>query len=95
MNIEQIRCVIAIMEHKTFLEAALSLNRSQSAVSKEIRKMEEELGAPLFVRTTRKVYLTPVGEDFVRCGMKILDLLWSEKSSGSRHSPLHQSASVY
>ena len=73
MNIEQIRCVIAIMEHKTFLEAALSLNRSQSAVSKEIRKMEEELGAPLFVRTTRKVYLTPVGEDFVRCGMKILD----------------------
>ena len=85
MNIEQIRCVLAIVEHKTFLEAALSLNRSQSAVSKEVRKLEQELGAPLFVRTTRKVYLTPVGEDFVRCGKTILDAYEKICQSVVRH----------
>lgn len=85
MNIEQVRCVLAIVEHKTFLEAALSLNRSQSSVSKEIQKLEQELGAPLFVRTTRKVYLTPVGEDFVRCGAKILESYEEICQSVARH----------
>lgn len=85
MNIEQVRCVLAIVEHKTFLEAALSLNRSQSSVSKEIQKLEQELRAPLFVRTTRKVYLTPVGEDFVRCGAKILDAYEEICQSVARH----------
>ncbi len=85
MNIEQIRCVLAIVEHKTFLEAALSLNRSQSSVSKEIRKLEQELGTPLFVRTTRKVHLTPVGEDFVQYATQILEAYQGICQSVIRH----------
>ena len=85
MNIEQVKCVLAIVEHKTFLEAALALNRSQSAVSKEIKKLEQELGAPLFVRTTRKVHLTSVGEDFIRYGTQILEAYEGICQSVARH----------
>lgn len=72
MNIEQIKCVIAISENKTFSEAAYSLNMTQSSLSKNIKKLELELGISLFNRTTRKVSLTPIGEEFVIYGNQIL-----------------------
>lgn len=65
MDIEQLQCILAIREHKTFLEAAESLHRSQSAVSKSVQRLEEELGAPVFVRTTRRVSPTPLGEEIL------------------------------
>lgn len=73
MDIDQIKCVMAVVREGTFLEASFSLNRSQSSVSKEIRKLEIELGCTLFVRTSRHVHLTPEGEEFVLYGQKILD----------------------
>lgn len=72
MNMEQIKCVLAVVRYKTFLEASFHLNCSQAAVSKSIKKLEEELGIPLFERTTRRVALTEAGEDFVVYGQQIL-----------------------
>ena len=50
------------MELGSFSEAALSLDISQSSVSKQIMQLEEELGVRLFDRSFRKASLTPAGE---------------------------------
>lgn len=65
MDIDQLQCILAIQRHKTFLEAAEALNRSQSTVSKSVQRLEEELGAPIFRRTTRRVEPTPLGEEIL------------------------------
>ena len=65
MDIEQMQCVLAVVENKTFLEAAEVMNRSQSSLSKAIKRLEEELGITIFQRTTRRVTLTPAGEEIV------------------------------
>ena len=72
MDIEQLQCVLAIVRHGTFLAAADALNRSQSSVSKNVQHLEQELGAPIFQRTTRRTTLTPVGEDVVAYAGEIL-----------------------
>ncbi len=86
MNIEQVKCVLAVVRYKTYLEAAFQLNRSQAAVSKSIQKLEQELGTSLFNRTTRKVSLTPAGEDFVIYGQQILDSYENILNSVERHT---------
>ena len=65
MDIEQLQCILAIQEHKTFLDAAEALHRSQSSVSKSVQRLEQELGAPIFRRTTRRVEPTPLGEEIL------------------------------
>lgn len=72
MDMEQLRCVTAVDQFGTFLAASFQLNRSQSSVSKNIQRLEEELGVKIFVRTTRRVELTPFGREFVLQARKIL-----------------------
>ncbi|RFT81164.1 helix-turn-helix domain-containing protein [Adlercreutzia equolifaciens] len=55
MRIEQLRSFIAIYETASFTAAAEQLYTSQPAVSRHATQLEEELGGPLFVRTTRQV----------------------------------------
>jgi len=85
MDMEQIRCVLAVVRYKTFLEASFQLNRSQSSVSKSIRRLEEELGIPLFARTTRKVELTAAGEDFVAYAQQMNNAYECILNSVQRH----------
>ena len=53
----------AAARHLSFKRAAAELGVTPGAVSKQIRVIEEELGAPLFVRLGAGVALTPAGED--------------------------------
>lgn len=53
---------VAIAELGSFGRAAAQLNLSQTALSHRIRKIEEDLGLQLLVRTTREVSLTKVGQ---------------------------------
>jgi len=46
----------------SFQQAANELNLTSSAISHQIKRLEDELGQKLFVRVQRKVYLTPSGE---------------------------------
>ena len=46
----------------SFLRAAKAVHVTPPAISKAIKRLEEDLGTPLFVRTTRRVALTPSGE---------------------------------
>lgn len=50
----RVRHVLAVVKYRTFLEASFQLNRSQSSLSKSIRRLEEELGISIFERTTRR-----------------------------------------
>ena len=61
-EIRQLRYFLAAAQRLSFSEAALDLSLSQPALSESIRKLEAELGAPLFVRAGRRVTLTPAGE---------------------------------
>lgn len=66
MTFEQLNDMIAIVENDTFLEAAESLNITQSALSKKIIKLERELNIKLFDRSKRKASLTEAGSVFYR-----------------------------
>lgn len=64
MTFDQIQYFIAIAECNTYFDAAEELNISQSALSKQIIKLEKELGVALLDRSRRKASLTPAGETF-------------------------------
>ncbi len=57
--------VLAVAEERHFGRAAERLHVRQQSVSEQIRRLERELGAPLFARTSRRVALTEVGEAFL------------------------------
>ncbi len=56
-----LRYFVAVAQHLSFTAAAEALYLSQPALSKQIRRLESQLGAELFVRDHRRVELTPVG----------------------------------
>lgn len=61
MRIEQLRSFIATYETASFTAAAEQLYTSQPAVSRHVAQLEEELGGPLFIRTTRHIAPTKTG----------------------------------
>jgi DNA-binding transcriptional LysR family regulator len=66
VNFAQLEYFLAVTRFKSFCHAAESAYVSQSALSKQIKAMEEELGTELFVRGSTGVSLTPAGETFLR-----------------------------
>jgi DNA-binding transcriptional LysR family regulator len=61
MDFDQVRTVIEIDKHKSFSRAAERLYRTQPAISKQVRSLEQELGQKLFLRTGKQVQLTAAG----------------------------------
>jgi DNA-binding transcriptional LysR family regulator len=76
----QLKSFIAIAETGTFGQAALTVNRTQSALSLQIKKLEEQLGCPLFDRSGRRVVLTPQGEVFLGYARRLIQLQWEAYS---------------
>lgn len=60
-----LRTFLALVESGSFSRAGVLVGRSQSAVSEQIRKLEEMFGRTLLERTTRRVRLTVEGEHFL------------------------------
>ena len=72
----KLKSFVAIAETGTFGQAASTVNRTQSALSLQIKKLEQQLGCNLFDRTSRKVSLTPQGEIFLGYAKRIIQLQW-------------------
>ncbi|MDT5121773.1 MAG: hypothetical protein QOC96_1255 [Acidobacteriota bacterium] len=72
MEIRQLRAFTAIAESGTFTAGALRVHITQAAVSMQIRQLEIELGAPLFIRAPRRVLLTEAGEALLERAHRIL-----------------------
>jgi DNA-binding transcriptional LysR family regulator len=66
MELRQIDCFLAVATDLHFGRAAERLSVAQSSVSEAIRALEHEVGGSLFVRTSRRVQLTPLGEKLRR-----------------------------
>jgi DNA-binding transcriptional LysR family regulator len=62
MNLQQLRYAVALADAQSFTRAAANEYVVQSALSQQLRKLEDELGVTLFERTTRMVAPTPAGE---------------------------------
>jgi DNA-binding transcriptional LysR family regulator len=71
---ELLKAFVAVADHRSFTRAATQLNRTQSAVSMQIRRLEDRLGATLFQRTKANVALSPSGEGLLGYARRILSL---------------------
>jgi DNA-binding transcriptional LysR family regulator len=104
MDILQLEHFLAVVDERSFTRAAERLYRTQSALSQSVKKLEEELGASLFVRDVHDVSLTEAGKLLVDYGRRMIVLrdeatrkLGQLKSleTGALSIAAHESAAVY
>ncbi|HUF44699.1 MAG TPA: LysR substrate-binding domain-containing protein [Aestuariivirgaceae bacterium] len=91
LDSELLRSFLAIARSGSITRAAQILNRTQSAVSVQIKRLESKLGEELFERQARGVKLTPAGERLLGKASQILallDTLAMEFRSGAVEGPV-------
>ena len=71
--IKQIKYFQAIVKYKSFTEAAEECYISQSAISQQMRTLEQELGVKLINREKHKFSLTPAGEHFYKRSLILIE----------------------
>lgn len=84
----KLETLLAVAEQESFTKAAEALALTQPAISHHISQLEEELGAPLFIRGRGRLKLTPEGEIVVKYARRIsslyekmrLELRYAEKN---------------
>ena len=72
MEIRQVKAFVAIAEMGTFTAGAARVHVTQAAISMQIRQLETETGAKLFIRAPRRVILTEAGEKLLERAYVIL-----------------------
>ena len=72
MKLNQLRDIVAGAERGSLRAAARHLDLAQPALTRSVRDLERELGAPLFERRARGMILTPMGAAFVRRANAVL-----------------------
>lgn len=73
LQIDWLRTFLAIVDSGSVTAAARQVSRSQSAVSMQLRKLEDSVGRPLLARGSRQMSLTPAGLELLAHARKILE----------------------
>lgn len=84
MNVDQLRMFLMVAELGSFQKAAQQGYVSQRAVSKQMQRLENEVGTPLFTRNKNRIQLTAAGELFQKRCQTILQLI--NETSSDLHS---------
>jgi DNA-binding transcriptional LysR family regulator len=87
LDLRSLRYFVAAAEELHFTRAAARLFVAQQALSREIASLERRIGTELFVRTTRRVKLTPSGERLLVRARELLalhDVTWREVRPAAR-----------
>lgn len=74
MNFRDLEYAIETAKALSFSKAAKVCNVSQPSLSTQIKKLEESLGANIFIRHKRKIYLTSFGEKFIDKARQAIDV---------------------
>jgi DNA-binding transcriptional LysR family regulator len=74
LDLDLLRVFVTAAERGGFTRAARSLHRTQSAVSAQVKRLEDAVGAELFLRGSREVRLTPAGERLIGHARRLLAL---------------------
>ena len=74
MNTKQLQYVLTLAREGSFSKAADALNITQPSLSQYIKKIETEIGLPLFDRTNGDVRITDAGRIYIDAGQRILDI---------------------
>jgi len=74
LDIDQLRTFVAIAEVGSFTRAAETVNKTQSAVSMQMRRLEERIGRPIFVRQGRASRLTDEGKRLMEFAQRMVRL---------------------
>lgn len=72
-NLHCLQSFISAAKHNSFTQAALELHLTQSAVSRQIKELETQLGFALFTRIRQRVVITNTGSRFLEDAKKILN----------------------
>ena len=91
LDLRHFRLVAAVAESGGQTRAARRLNLTQSALSHQLRELEARLGAPLFIRASRRMVLTAMGERVLASARRVLhevetlerDLVAAENTGGA------------
>ena len=89
MNTDQLKSFIQVAENLNFARAAEILKITQSAVSRQIHALEDELGTKLLHRTTRTVTLTPEGISFLEDAKNVIGRLKVAQQKIQRHQSMN------
>lgn len=104
MELRQLEHFIAVVEEGTFTRAAERLSLTQPAISLSVKKLEEEVGGPLFARDVHDLSLTEAGRllsDYARRMIRLRDDATREMArlgsmaAGSLTIAAHEAAAVY
>lgn len=71
-DLDALEALVAVVQHGSFVRAATELRKAQSAVSYQVRKLEDQLGIALLDRDGYRVRLTPAGDAVVAEGRRLL-----------------------
>jgi DNA-binding transcriptional LysR family regulator len=90
MDLAQLEVFLAVAQERRFSRAADKLHRTQSAVSQTIHKLEEELGEPLFDRSSREGLLTDAGRVLQEYAERLLNLRTNAHEALAELRELHK-----
>lgn len=88
MDLKSIETFIYVAEQNSFTKAAEKLGYTQSAVSFQIKQLEQSLGVILFERVNHKIKLTPKGKEILELAHKMMALSTDIKKTASTTSEI-------